>query len=997
MAESHPWEAPHVTGLNRLAAHAYFFRYNDSQDALSFDRQLSTGFISLTGAWYFKLFDRPERAPQAFHRELHSSWDLVTVPHMWQFDGFGSLQYTDEGYPFFVDPPRVPAENPTGIYQRILLLDDMGDDEFVIHLDGVESYAEVFVNGIFQGLTKGSRLIAEFNITDTLHVGENLLSIRVLQYSDATYLEDQDMWWASGIFRDVYITRHPQGHVRDFHVWTERSGDRAVVNLEVWKEGDVDVSWRIYAGDSPIIGATLEARGNASLFSQVTIAEPRWWSPEDPYLYVILIREMRPDGTVTFIPHRLGLASYTVEGGHLLLNGTYFKMHGVNRHDFDPRKGRAVSIDTVRHDLEMMKAHNINAVRTAHYPNDPRFYELCDELGLFVIAETDLETHGFVVTGDIDRLSDDPIWEKAYVDRIERHVLAQRNHASIAIWSLGNESGYGNNFRSMYARAKELDPQHPVMYEEDRNAELVDIISTMYSRVSQMDDLGRHPVGKPRILCEYGHAMGNGPGGLAEYQAVIERWDSIQGHFLWEWCDQGVERVNLDGTIDYLYGGDFGDYPNNGNFCIDGLVFPWREPSPGLLEYKQLLCPVGISFDRDQIMVTNKRYFTNLDDITLYVQIDSSPNEGQSIVIKPGALRPHETRTFSIGAKSCAWEKLLVTVVVTSRDRADHTEGRVLGRFQSAGRYTVVPACLGSTTRSDIHVERAEDSTYTTVYAGESVFSFDAVTGAIKSWEYRGAKLVEGDIEVGIWAPLIDNHQSEFEDLWKPNLLNSLQTSARSAQFTISPREVTVEMHRTLAAPSTNVGIALQIAYVISDTGELSVNVSGVRNGPYADVIPRLGLTLKLPQDQRHIEWLGLGPGESYPDSRMAQIYGQWKSDVDEMYTPYVMPQNYGNRTGATWMAVSNLEGIGFCARRGNPTEKLTEFDFSVWPYTSSDIDNAKHLSDLKKRDFNTLNLNHAVLGLGSNSWGSEILDSYRIRLEDFKFSFELQPFQYHR
>lgn len=998
MIESRPWENSDITGMHRLPAHAYFFRYDGADEALSFDRGRSTGFINLVGSWYFKLFDRPERVSPKTHGELHTSWDTVTVPHMWQFDGFGSLHYTDEGYPFFVDPPRVPADNPTGVYQRVVTIGKLAaGEDIIIHIDGVESYAEVFVNGIFQGLTKGSRLTAEFNITDAVRAGKNLVSIRVVQYSDATYLEDQDMWWASGIFRDIYITRRPKAHVRDFHLWTERSGSDAVVNLNVWKDADVDLTWRILSEGNLIAQSALHAHGEGAWSSSVTITHPRWWNPEDPYLYTVLIEESRPDGSTTVIPHRLGLASYTIEGGRLLLNGVYFKMHGVNRHDFDPRRGRAVSMDRVRRDLGMMKAHNINAVRTAHYPNDPRFYELCDELGFFVVAETDLETHGFVATGNISQLSDDPAWEKAYVDRIERHVLAQRNHASIAVWSLGNESGYGCNFRAMYARAKELDPHRPVMYEEDRNADVVDIISTMYSRVSQMDDMGRYPMGKPRILCEYGHAMGNGPGGLAEYQAVIDRWDSIQGHFLWEWNDHGVERVNPDGTRDYLYGGDFGDYPNNGNFCIDGLVFPWQEPSPGLIEYKQVLCPVKIAFDGNRMTVSNKRYFTDLSDVTLHVDIASSPSESQSFSIRPGAIAPQESRVFSLGADSRPWEELLVTVTVSAHGRAEDDE-HVLGRFQSPGRYPPdVPDGRDDVARAPIRVERAENSADMRVLAGESTFTFDAISGAITSWEYRGSQLIGADIEVGIWSPLIDNHHTEFNQLWKPNLLDAMQTSPRSAAFTVTSHKVVVEMHRVLAAPSTDVGFDLAMTYVVSDTGELSVSVSGARRGHYTQVIPRIGLTLTIPHDMDRIEWLGLGPGESYPDSRTAQIYGQWRATVDDMYTPYVVPQNYGNRTGTTWVAVTNAHGVGFLARRLEPLDASTDFDFSVWPYTCADIDRATHLSELEKRDVGTLNLNHAVLGLGSNSWGSEVLDSYRIRFEDFAFSFALRPFQQHR
>lgn len=514
------------------------------------------------------------------------------------------------------------SANPTGAYQRTfdLTAEDLSR-RIVLRFDGVESYAEIHLNGAYVGMTKGSRLAAEFDLTPHARPGENLLSVTVLQFSAASYIEDQDMWWASGIFRDVYLLLRPGARIDDLAVVT--TFDDAVVDATLDLRADVSpavsrVDHRLVdaAGTTLLEGSAVPDAGRVAL--DLAVPAPRQWSPEDPYLHTLVLTVRDDVGEVAeVVAQRVGFREVVIRDGLLHVNGRVITMHGVNRHDHDDRDGRAVGMDRVERDLVLMKRHNINAVRTAHYPNDPRFYELTDRLGLFVVAETDLESHGFANVGDISRITDDPAWEAAYVDRIERHVAAQRNHPSIVMWSLGNESGYGTNIRAMYARCKELDPTRPVHYEEDRDAEVVDVVSTMYSRVSQMNDVGEFPHPKPRILCEYGHSMGNGPGGLAEYQQVIDRWDTIQGHFIWEWCDHGLLTRDAAGREFHAYGGDFGDYPNNANFCIDGMILPDQTPSPGLAEYKQVIAPLKLSLADGELTVRSAYQFTAVTDTDL--------------------------------------------------------------------------------------------------------------------------------------------------------------------------------------------------------------------------------------------------------------------------------------------------------------------------------------------------------------------------------------------
>ncbi|MDF1486806.1 glycoside hydrolase family 2 TIM barrel-domain containing protein [Tessaracoccus caeni] len=972
------WENPALTGRNRLPGRAYFFGYETPELARSGDRSRSRGYVGLSGTWQFRLFDHPARVPAAFTRLFQEEWDEVRVPHLWQFDGYGSPHYTDEGYPFPVDPPRVPANTPTGAYQRLVTLSrPAAGEQMLLRLDGVESYAEIHLNGSFVGMTKGSRLSAEFDITEQVREGENLFAITVLQYSDGTYLEDQDMWWASGIFRDLYVVTRPAARLTDFFVRTHRRGDDAEVTLTAWADGADAVRWRIEDGEAMVAEGEVPPGGTTT----AVIPHARFWNPENPALYHLTFVVRGADGVSEYVPHRLGLAEVTVEDGLLRLNGSYFMMHGVNRHDHDQRRGRAVDVATMRRDLEMMKRHNINAVRTAHYPNDPRFYELCDEIGMMVLAETDLETHGFANIGDLSRITDDPAWEAAFVDRIERHVLAQRNHASVVMWSLGNESGYGCNVGPMYRRAKELDPSRPVHYEEDRDAEHVDVISTMYSRVSQMYDFGEYPGPKPRIICEYAHAMGNGPGGLAEYQAVFDRFDSLQGHFLWEWIDHGVLAHDEHGREFHRYGGDYGDYPNNANFCIDGLVFPWGEPSPGLVEYAAVLCPVRVGFEDGVIVVTNRRWFTDLSDVELRMEISHDGVPVESLVLSPGAVPPGGCWRAPVEVSVASEGETWLTVEVHGVARPDWApDGRRLGVAQHlvASRPRSVAASRGLRTT-------AEDSGgRLLVETGASRLMFDLVDGSLVSWHVGERELISTAPTVGFWKPLIDNHHQEAADLWHPRHLEIMQTSVRAVSWRRDGEAVVVEVEERIAPPVLGFGVHVSLTWRIED-GIARLQVTGEPDGDYRDLVPRIGLSMALSDEFRRVAWYGRGPGENYPDSVAATSVGLWQSDVDAMFTPYILPQDCANRGDVRWVEFRSADGAGLRVGRdqGQPP-----FHFSAWPYTCAQIDRARHVNELEPSGSVTVNLNHEVLGLGSNSWGSEVLDAYRVRFEPFSFSF---------
>ena len=985
-AAVHDWENPALTGRHRLPARAYFFGYETSELAATSDRRRSRGFVDLSGAWRFRLFDHPARVAARALAEPAEDWDVVRVPHLWQVDGYGRLQYTDEGYPFPVDPPRVPADDPTGVYQRTVHLPEApAGDRRVLRFDGVESYAEVYWDGAFVGMTKGSRLSAEFDVTDVAHPGENHLVVKVLQYSDGTYLEDQDMWWASGIFRDVYLLSRPAAHLADFHVRTHRlDADRAEVTLSASAVGDVEVTWEVREGGR-LVATTPVVPGTDA---RLVVEGARFWNPEDPYLYDMRLVVRGADGAVEHVPHRLGLAEVTIVDGRLLLNGAPFMMHGVNRHDHDDRRGRAVGMARVERDLHLMKQHNVNAVRTAHYPNDPRFYELCDRIGLLVLAETDLETHGFANVGDLSRLTDDAAWQAAYVDRIERHVLAQRNHASVVMWSLGNESGYGRNVPAMYARCTELDPYRPVHYEEDRDAEVVDVVSTMYSRVSQMNDLGEHRHPKPRLICEYGHAMGNGPGGLAEYQRVFEAWDAIQGHFVWEWCDHGLVATTDDGREYHAYGGDHGDVPNNGSFCIDGLVFPWQEPSPGLLEYKQVICPVRVAWADGVCTVTNRRWFTDLSDVVVVVETLHDGRVVGTRTLTPGPVAPGASWDVPLSPEVAERGETHLTARVLSTAAHEWTPPmRELGRFQVA--VADRPRRPAGTGRAEVpqRAVRAEVDGLSLVVTtpGEDRFTVDLLSGDL-SWHRGGRDLLAAPPRVGFWKPLVDNHQQENDELWAPRFLSLMQTSVRDVSWCERDGAVVVEVSARVAPPTLDIGVAVGLTWTMAADG-VHLAVTGEPVGGYRDIVPRIGLSFAVPGDLRSVDWFGLGPGENYPDSRAAATVGRWHDDVDAMFTPYVVPQDCANRGDVRWVTLTDTHGDGLAVRAAGDER----FAFSAWPYSAGAIDAARHRTDLVPEDRVTVNVNHRVLGLGSNSWGSEVLDGYRVRLEPFRFELDLR------
>ncbi|HEO9144134.1 TPA: beta-galactosidase subunit alpha [Enterobacter asburiae] len=995
------WENIQLTHENRLPPRAYFFSYDTVAQALTFAREASSHFLSLSGQWNFHFFPNPLLVPENFTTQYMADWGQITVPGMWQMEGHGQLQYTDEGFPFPVDVPWVPTDNPTGAYQRwFTLSDNWQGKQTIIKFDGVETYFEVYVNGRYIGFSKGSRLTAEFDISDAVHSGQNLLCVRVMQWADSTYIEDQDMWWTAGIFRDVYLVGKTPTHVRDVTIKTtfDESYKDATLFCQLELENlaphasTVSLVYALYDGEVELHQGTTDSltvsRSTETTFS-IEVKQPQQWSSESPCLYHLVLTLKDENGqTLEVIPQRVGFRDIKVRDGLFYVNNHYLKLHGVNRHDNDHLKGRAVGMDRVERDLILMKQHNINSVRTAHYPNDPRFYELCDIYGLFVMAETDVESHGFANVGDLSRITDDPTWEHVYVERIERHIHAQKNHPSIIIWSLGNESGYGCNIRAMARAAKALDDTRLLHYEEDRDAEVVDIISTMYTRVPLMNLFGEYPHAKPRIICEYAHAMGNGPGGLTEYQNVFDRHDCIQGHYVWEWCDHGIQAVDASGNTYYAYGGDFGDYPNNYNFCLDGLIYSDQTPGPGLREYKQVIAPVKLRWQDGKLCVENRFWFTNLDDYTLHVEVRAEGETLHSQLLTMTGVAPNSESSISLNLPELDEREAFLTVRISKNSRTRYSEaghGIAVYQFPLKAR-TNHATPLINTNATPLHLE--EDRLSCTVTGHNFRASFSKVTGKLSAWQVNGEENITREPKINFFKPMIDNHKQEYEGLWQPNHLQIMQEHLRGFEVEQRDDAIIITTRTLIAPPVFDFGMRCTYRWRIAADGQINVELSGERYGEYPHIIPCIGFTLGINGEFDQVSYYGRGPGENYPDSQQASTIDLWHTTVDEMFENYPFPQNNGNRQQVRWATLANRHGSGLLVVPEQPIH------FSAWHYTAENIHAAQHCNELRRCDDITLNLDHQVLGLGSNSWGSEVLDSWRVRFRPFRYGFTLLPLE---
>ncbi|WP_217140123.1 glycoside hydrolase family 2 TIM barrel-domain containing protein [Streptomyces sp. AC627_RSS907] len=916
--------------------------------------------LSLNGSWRFRLSPTADAEDDAFAAPGYDAedWSRVTVPGHWVLQGHGAPIYTNHLYPFPVDPPRVPTENPTGDHLRVFDLpadwpDPAAGGGAVLRFDGVESCARVWLNGTDLGEFKGARLPHEFTVGHLLKPSGNVLAVRVHQWSAGSYLEDQDQWWLPGVFRDVTLLHRPAGAVRDFFVHASYDHTTGEGTLRV----DSDVEGRVTVAELGVDVATGEP---------VTVPV-RPWTAETPVLY---------DGVLATegerVPLRVGFRTVELADGLIKVNGEAVLFKGVNRHEWHPRKGRALDPETMREDVLLMKRHNINAVRTSHYPPHPAFLDLCDEYGLWVIDECDLETHGFVEQDWRDNPVDDDRWTPALLDRAARMVERDKNHPSVVVWSLGNEAGTGRGLTAMAEWIRDRDPSRLVHYEGDIDSRDTDMYSRMYASHAEVESIGRGLDGGTRkrrrlpfVLCEYGHAMGNGPGGLADYQRIFEAHDRLQGGFVWEWIDHGIQ----DERHGYAYGGDFGEELHDGNFVCDGLVFPDRAPSPGLVEYKKVIEPVRIegSGADGTVRITNAHDFADLSALAFgwSYQLDGETVGAGTLPVPPlAAGESAEVKLPQPPADPRGAEGCWTVRAVLAADTAWAPKGHEVAWAQLPVTERTVPrvaATAGPVHRDDV------------ITLGPGVF--DARTGALRT---VGGVEVTG-LGLDVWRAPTDNDEGaswqdglRYGPAWRTHGLHRMRHRLDAVEA--GDNTLTV---RTRVAPAARETGLVTVYRWTSDGTRLKLTVSVVPEGDWSLPLPRLGVRFGLAGSADRVRWFGGGPGEAYPDSRTAAVLGRWESTVDALQTPYVRPQENGARADVRWAEIGGLR------IEGDP-----EFWFTARRWTSEQLDAATHRTDLVPGHTVWVNLDHGQHGIGSQSCGPGPLPQYVLRARPAQFSF---------
>jgi beta-galactosidase/beta-glucuronidase len=1016
-AASNPsdWENPEILARQREPAHATLVPFPDLESALPGERCLSPYFKLLNGNWQFFYAPNPEDIPSGFQYEQFDSrgWDSLPVPSNWQLHGYGRPQYSDKNYPFPLDPPRVPRNNPVGLYRFPFSLSaDWNGRQVFLHFGGVDSAFYAWVNGRLVGYSQGAHLPAEFNITALLHSGENILAVQVFQWSDGSYLEDQDKWRLSGIFRDVNLFSTPPVHLRDGFIQTilDVPYEQAVLKLElrlknyslgpsrrnrirltlVDPQGNKVTDWEM--GKS----LSLQAGAEQPVQASFKVTTPQLWSAEDPALYTLLVQLHGGGGSLLEVESfKVGFRRVEIKDGVLQVNGRAVKLQGVNRHETDPDLGQVVTYESMLTDICLMKQHNINSVRTAHYPHDPRWLDLCDRFGLYVIDEADLETHGFDALGDRAQLANDLAWEAAFVDRAERMVIRDRNHPSVIIWSLGNESGFGRNHVAMAAQVHKLDASRPIHYEGAGEDALVDIVSVMYPSVERLIEQGRRTDDpRPFFMCEYAHAMGNGPGSLKEYWEAIRAYPRLAGGCVWEWADHSLRRRTSEGKEYFAYGGDFGDFPNDGDFCIDGLTFPDRVPYPGLLEYKKILEPVLVipqDLLKGKVKICNRYSFVSLNQLECSWQILEDGELLEQGILPALAISPSSSKTVSLSYHlprprpgATYWLNLSFCL---AKERSWARRGHELANAQFKLPLDVPP--VPALDLKQATAIKVEDGRRSLAISGEDFrLEFDPASGLLAAWEYAGIALLADGPRLNAWRAPTDN-DLQIAKVWRKAGLDRLEADLRRFELIQAiPTAVQIETEIVYAASGLAPAFNGLFRYTLYASGDVLIETRVKPLSPLP-VLPRIGLQLRLPAGFDRFTWYGRGLHESYCDRKESAQVGVYSGTVAEQYVPYIYPQEYGNKTDVRWAVVSDRRGAGLMAAAPSKEALL---NVSVQQFSTHDLTHAIHTYELKPCGATILNLDHLQAGLGSNSCGPGPLEPYLVQPQEYNFGVRLRP-----
>jgi len=1035
------WEDPRMVGRNKEAAHVPLTPFAAGRAALD-GRDPAT--LSLNGRWRFRLFPTPLAVPEDFAAAGFddAAWDEITVPGNWQLQGYDRPIYTNVQYPFPIDPGllaaavrmsqtfderrsmlelRMPPEafdcpltvprqdNPTGCYRtRFTAPAEWEGRRVFLRFEGVDSAFHVWLNGALLGYSQDSRLPAEFDLTPLLRPGENILAVAVYRWSDGSYLEDQDFWRLSGIFRDVTLWAAPPVHVWDYAVHTLLDADYrdAVLRVEALirhrgtqpATGTVAITLldaaeqSLAAADAPF---RAEAGAEVAVTLETAVVNPAKWSAETPALYTLLVTLRDAAGQVTQVERsRIGFRKVEVIAGQICLNGRPLTFRGINRHEHDPDTGHTVTEDSMLQDLYLMKQHNINAVRTSHYPNHPRWYELCDELGIYLIDEANIESHGVW-----DRLARDPAWETAFLERVTGMVARDKNHPSILIWSLGNESGYGPNFVAAANWIHAHDSTRLVHYHPADNAPEVDLLAPMYPSIAQLTALAEDPAEtRPIVMCEYAHAMGNSPGALREYWDAIARYPRLQGGFIWDWVDQGLRQVTAMGEPWFAYGGDFGDEPNDGTFCINGVVDPDREPHPSLWEVQRVYAPLAfeaVDIAAGVLRIHNRRAFTATDDLSFLWAVEADGEIVQAGVLPrveiPAGGETQVVVPFKPFTPAPGVEVWLTVRAILAKNTPWAQAGHEIAWEQFPLPVDVPLAAQPLVSLPRVAFEDSDGGVM--LYNAESVLIFDRKTGELRTWEHRQRPVASG-MALNLWRAPTDNDLKRMAGLWRAAGLDRLEQRVRELRVErLAPQALRLVLETELA-PAEAAPVATGLAeIVVLGNGDVLLEQT-VTLAEGLPPLPRVGVRFTVPGGYERYSWLGRGPHESYPDRQAGARLGCYHSTVDAEYVPYIHPQEHGNKTDVRWVALTDARGAGLLAAvhpfaEGAPAPLL---NVSAQHLTAHDLAAAAHTFELRRREEITLNLDVAQAGLGSEACGPGVLPRYELTARAYRWRVRLHP-----
>ena len=994
---------------NTMPARAYFIPASKRMDNLVEHREESDRMQLLNGTWKFQYFNSIYDVQEPFFEKDYDTenFDEIQVPSVWQMAGYDTHQYTNIRYPFPFDPPYVPQDIPCGTYAHTFVYHkDENAPKAFLNFEGVDSCFYVWINGSYVGYSQVSHMTSEFDITDLLRDGENSIAVLVMKWCDGSYLEDQDKFRMSGIFRDVYILKRPKQAISDYHIKTRIEDMLAKVEIEMKFYSPLNVKISIEDRNGAVVAlGSIAEEGTAVL----EIASPELWNTENPYLYKLILETENE-----VIVDHIALRKIEIKDQVIYLNGQKIKFRGVNRHDSDPVTGFTINPEQITTDLTLMKQHNFNAIRSSHYPNAPFFYEMCDKYGFMVIDEADIEAHGpFMIYRKEDtdynrfkrwneKIADDPVWEEAIVDRVKLMVERDKNRFCIVMWSMGNESAYGCNFEKALEWTKNFDPDRITQYESARYRNYdetydysnLDVYSRMYPALSEIQEYLDKDGSKPFLLVEYCHSMGNGPGDFEDYFQMIQDNDKMCGGFVWEWCDHAIAHGTAEnGKTIYAYGGDHGEEIHDGNFCMDGLVYPDRTVHTGLLEYKNVYRPARvISYDKESGELVLHNYM-DFDDLKDYVKISYELTQ-DGLVISKGILpefsvAPHgEGKTnlkINVPENGKCYLKLIYHL---KKELPLLDEDHILGFDEIEVSKEDTKCKLAEKwipkTVVDSELQVNENDTQIHIKGREFAYTIDKRTALFTEMKFAGREYLNHPMELNIWRAPTDNDMY-IKSEWKKAHYDKAYTRAYTTEVVQGKHGVKITSHASVVAETVQKILDVTITWKIEAAGKIDADIAVTKDDEFPD-LPRFGVRMFLDKKLSAARYFGMGPQESYCDKHQAASHGLYQANVDDLHEDYIRPQENGSHYDCEYVELNN-------SRYGIVASAEKAFSFNASYYTQEELEKKTHNYELTESDSVVFCVDYALNGIGSNSCGPVVLDQYRFDDVLFRFQFTLIPY----